>query len=543
MIYHLKRLGGLTHAWGFFSGLDFFSYYRPVGFVSFAADASVWGWHAGGFHITNLVLHCVNVLLVFALARRLVTPPVAGLAAALFAAHASNQEAVYWISARFDLLATCGVLATVLLATKRQAWYVAAAMGTFVLALLSKEAALAAPILVGAYEVFISRSRVRRVVAILCLMLALIVAYSLVRSVVGGLDPTGGASRLPKAAALLAGVAALMLLARTGWERAAAAAARLRPTTAAVVGILLAAAAVVACLAGGAGTPFREKLSFAGFAGFYLFSPIVAPAAPPYFLDPATSVYWLGGVAVAALAGIAAFAGRARLFADAAWLFIVVATAGALLPVSSLTEGQRYLYMGSVPVSLGLAKAVGEAAGRWRRPAVAAAVLYLCVCAWQVQLKGADWAWATGMLSRGAALVNADLPACDQGDVVFLTAPIGVRGVYSHFYHQTFSQDGGCEPGSYRASDPDGPDGPADRRAVGIRQAPGGHGACVSRELRLVDRSPRVHGGPAVAAHARLETPLGLVTSRPEGAAQVVTIDLAPSVDLQADPDLLLRSR
>ena len=131
MIYHLKRLGGLAHAWGFFSGLDFFSYYRPVGFVSFAADASVWGWHAGGFHVTNLVLHCVNVLLVFALARRLVTPSVAGLAAALFAAHASNQEAVYWISARFDLLATCGVLATVLLATKRQAWCVAAAMADF----------------------------------------------------------------------------------------------------------------------------------------------------------------------------------------------------------------------------------------------------------------------------------------------------------------------------------------------------------------------------------------------------------------------------
>jgi hypothetical protein len=210
----------------------------------------------------------------------------------------------------------------------------------------------------------------------------------------------------------------------------------------------------------------------------------------------------------------------------------VVATAGALLPVSSLTEGQRYLYLGSVPVSIGLALALGEAAGRWRRTAVAATVLYLCVCAWQVQLKGADWVWATGMLSRGAALVNADLPACDQGDVVFLTAPIGVRGVYSHFYHQTFSQDGGCEPRSYRAvirmvrtDQPIEVRWETARRLVVTAPAYGGNFVLSAdlREFTVAQRSQR---------SARLETPLGLVTSRPEGAAQVVTIDLAPSVDL-----------
>ena len=248
-------------------------------------------------------------------------------------------------------------------------------------------------------------------------------------------------------------------------------------------------------------------------------------------------------MAVAALAAAVAFAGRARLFADATWLFIGVATAGALLPVSSLTEGQRYLYMGSVPVSLGLAKALGEAAGRWRRPAVTAAALYLCVCAWQVQVKGADWAWATGMLSRGAALINADLPACDQGDVLFLTAPVGVRGVYSHFYHQTFSQDGGCEPGSYRALiRMVRVDQPIDVRWESARRlvvtAPAYRGNFVLstdlREFTVAQRSQR---------RARLETPLGLVTSWPEGAAQVVTIDLAASVDLRQTRILLLRSR
>jgi hypothetical protein len=532
VLYHLKRLGGLARPSAFFTSLDFFTYYRPIGFLTFAADAAAWGWRPGGFHITNVALHAVNTLLVFALARRLMAPSAAALAAALFAAHTSNQEAVYWISARFDLLSTCGVLATVLLATRPQPAWTAVAMGTFALGLLSKEAALAAPIIVGAYEVFINRSRPRRVIVIMALMLAVVGAYSAARSVVGGLDPTGGASRLPKAAMLAGGVATLVVLARTGWERAAGAAARLKPLPVALVGLLVLAAAAVACLPPGAGTPIREKLSFAGFAGFYLISPVVAPASPPFFLNPATPVYWAGGLLVTALVGLAAFAARARLVRDATWLFIVVATAGALVPVSSLTEGSRYLYLGSVGVSLAGAKLAVDATGRRRRVVLAVMAGFLAVSAWQIQVKGADWAWATGMLSRGSALVNADLPACGAGDVVFLTAPIGVRGVYSHFYQQTFSQDGGCEPASYRAvarlvrTDERIDVWWETPRRLVVR-APDYAGNFVLsadlREFRVEQRSRRT---------ARLETPLGLVTSRPDGRAQVVTLDLSPALDL-----------
>jgi hypothetical protein len=439
---------------------------------------------------------------------------------------------VYWISARFDLLATCGVLVTVLLATRPRARWAVVAMGAFALGLLSKEAALAAPIIVGAYEVFVRRSRPLRVVVVLVLMLGVIGSYSVARSVVGGLDPTGGASRLPKAVMLAAGVTALMVLSRTGWEGASKAAARLRAVPAAGIALLLVAAAALACLPPGAGAPIREKLSFIGFAGFYLLSPVVAPASPPFFLDPATPVYWLGGLAVAAVAGIVAFRARRRLFGDGTWLFICAATAGALLPVSSLTEGQRYLYLGSVGVSLAGAKLVADATGAWRRPAAAAAAIFLALSAWQVQVKGADWTWATAMLSRAAALVNADLPACERGDVVFLTAPAGVRGVYSHFYQQTFSQDGGCEPASYRAmvrmvraDQPIDVHWESPRRLV--LRAPAYEGnfllSADLREFRVEQRSRRT---------ARLETPLGMVTSAPDGRAQVVTLDLSPSVDV-----------
>ncbi len=532
VLYHLKRLGGIFQPAAYFTALDFFSYYRPLGFLSFAADGALWSFSPTGFHVTNVLLHAVNGLLVFALARRVMTIRAAALAAALFIVHSSNQEAVYWVSARFDLLATLFVLATVLLATRDRAVFVGASLATFGLALLSKEAALAAPIIVGAYEVFVRRSRTGRVVVVLGLMLAVIGGYAVLRSTVGGLDPTGGASRLPKAAMLVAGIGALVALSHFGWERWLNARPRVSTASALVaVGVVVAAAVAVSLLPG-AGAPLRQKLSFAGFASFYLFSPVVAPSPPPFFLNPATPVYWAGGLtAVVAMSGLFAFA-RRRVSADGVWLFIILATAGALLPVSSLTEGQRYLYLGSIGVSLGLAKWLADSGGRLKQAATVIVGLVLVVSVWQVQMKGSDWAWATGMLSRGAALVNADLPGCDQGDVVFAVAPVGIRGVYSHFYHQTFSEDGGCEPGSYRAL----------VRMVRADQA---------IEVRwedprtLVVRAPHYAGNFVLSADLRefaieqrstrsatLRTPLGLIVSRPDGDAQEVRLAVAPEVDL-----------
>ena len=532
VLYHLRRLGGIFQPAAYFTALDFFSYFRPLGFLSFAADAALWNFRPGGFHITNLVLHTANGLLVFALARRVMTVRMAALAGALFILHTSNQEAVYWISARFDLLATLFVLATVLLATRERAVWVAASLVTFALALLSKEAALAAPIIVGAYEVFVRKARTGRVIVVLGLMLAVIAGYAVVRSAVAGLDPTGGASRLPKAVMLIAGIGALIVLSRVGWKDWLDRTPRVGLAPAATAVVLLIAAVLAVSVQPVVGAPLRQKLAFAGFASFYLFSPVVAPAPPPFFIDPTTSVYWAGGLAaVLAVAGLLAFA-RRRVAADGVWLFIIVATAGALLPVSSLTEGQRYLYLGSVGVSLGLAKWCGDAAGRLRRPAALGVALVLVVSAWQVQMKGSDWAWATSMLSRGSALVNADLPGCDQGDVVFAVAPVGIRGVYSHFYHQTFSQDGGCEPGSYRAL----------VRMVRLDQA---IDVRWEEPRTLVIRAPRYRGNFVLSPDLRefaieqrsvrqatLQTPLGALVSRPDGDAQVVRLALAPEVDL-----------
>ena len=61
---------------------------------------------------TSILLHLVNTLLVFLLARRLLGAEASVVAAAMFGLHVVNQEAVFWASARFDLLATAGALGT-----------------------------------------------------------------------------------------------------------------------------------------------------------------------------------------------------------------------------------------------------------------------------------------------------------------------------------------------------------------------------------------------------------------------------------------------
>src|SRR3954451_16783023 len=51
------------------------------------------------------------------------------------------------------------------------------------------------------------------------------------------------------------------------------------------------------------------------------------------------------------------------------------------------------------------------------------------------------------MTAKGAQLVDSTLaPSCGTGHVVFLTSPVGTRGVYSHFYYETFEVPRGCMP-------------------------------------------------------------------------------------------------
>lgn len=127
-------------------------YYRPLNRASYLVDHWLFGMDPRAFHAVNVLLHLAGVLLLFALARRLLDarwPAV--LAAALLAVHPIHAEAVNFVTARNNLFAVAFALATLVLfvdATRRashaRAWLSGAA---FFLGLASKEqAAMVLPV-------------------------------------------------------------------------------------------------------------------------------------------------------------------------------------------------------------------------------------------------------------------------------------------------------------------------------------------------------------------------------------------------------------
>lgn len=104
-----------------------------------------------GYNLTSLLVHVLNVWLVFSLGVwRRIGWKVSSAAACFFAVHEGQQEAVVWYSAIPELLVVFFVLACVLLWILRyefpdraRLWY-GASLVAFVLALASKESAVAA---------------------------------------------------------------------------------------------------------------------------------------------------------------------------------------------------------------------------------------------------------------------------------------------------------------------------------------------------------------------------------------------------------------
>jgi hypothetical protein len=277
---------------------------------------------------------------------------------------------------------------------------------------------------------------------------------------------------------------------------------------------------------GPVGNLLREKLSVAAFALFYLTTPVLDNGTAS-FSDPSTSVYFLGGAAGLALLGGLALVLWRPLLNDGRFWFLGTMLFATLLPISALTEGERYLYLPSAASSIFLGVVIAELQGRWRKPALAATAIMLALSAAQVHLRIRDWIWAGTMTAAGARLVDAELaPSCNEGSVVFLTSPVGVRGVYTHFYYETFELPRGCIPELFqvvlRVQRVDAQvnvrwEGPG-RIVMTVPRYAGQFVA--SKDLRTFD--------VPIATDARLtlDTPLGTLQAEPDGSAARLTLTL-----------------
>ena len=162
---------------------------RPIVPFVWAALSILPGQLAWNVHMANLLLHALNALLVVALATRLGARRVEAIVAgAIFLTFPALTEALVWSSGMQDVLMTTFALAAILAvldADFSTGAAVAAAGGTLV-AILTKETAIAVPVLAWlvAWASPLGIGKGRRRIALVA-MSAVTIVYALVRMALG----------------------------------------------------------------------------------------------------------------------------------------------------------------------------------------------------------------------------------------------------------------------------------------------------------------------------------------------------------------------
>ena len=149
----------LVHSLSMSSVLDIFlstvnGSYQPLTFISYAVEISLTGNPYHTIHLVNLILHLLNIIILFRLLRILSNKLyVALIAALLFAIHPMNVETVSWMSSQGQLLCAFFLLIGLLSYLKylrvevRKKRYFRLSLLWFIFALLSNPIAIAFPFL------------------------------------------------------------------------------------------------------------------------------------------------------------------------------------------------------------------------------------------------------------------------------------------------------------------------------------------------------------------------------------------------------------
>ncbi|MFA6449518.1 MAG: tetratricopeptide repeat protein [bacterium] len=157
---------------GMFFSRDYVNF-LPLRMLSYAVDYHYWGLNPKGYHITNVIMHAVNCLLVFMLALYLIKHVArrewddrimigaAGIAALFFAAHPIHVEAVAWVSGRKEMLYSFFILLGMLFyvrsrtigATERANGGFAVVWLCFIAAMMSKGTALVFPFVLVFFDI------------------------------------------------------------------------------------------------------------------------------------------------------------------------------------------------------------------------------------------------------------------------------------------------------------------------------------------------------------------------------------------------------
>ena len=148
---NLRVLGGLSRdniAWAFVT--THASNWHPLTWLSHMLDCQLFGAKPGWHHLTNLLFHLANTLLLFAIFKRM-TGAIwqSAFIAAAFALHPLHVESVAWVAERKDVLSTFFLMLTILgyihyVKNSKVFWYLCT-LFIFVLGLMAKPTLVTLP--------------------------------------------------------------------------------------------------------------------------------------------------------------------------------------------------------------------------------------------------------------------------------------------------------------------------------------------------------------------------------------------------------------
>src|ERR1044072_2927665 len=135
-------------------------YYRPLFTIYLMIGCFLFGVSAPGWHIANILMHLLAVALTYLIIERVTKDRrLAVVSTLLFALHPLRSESVAWISGVTDLFLALFLLPSfyfyMIYRESGKTKHLIGALSLFLLAAFSKEPAVALPIFIVVYELFI----------------------------------------------------------------------------------------------------------------------------------------------------------------------------------------------------------------------------------------------------------------------------------------------------------------------------------------------------------------------------------------------------
>ncbi len=141
----------------------YFGNYHPITTLSYAIEYSLFELDPKPYHVDNLILHLLNIVLVFFFIYLLIGRiDVSSIIAIFFAVHPMHVESVAWISERKDLLYALFYIASLIsyffyLKSYKQIKYLILSLIFFILSLMSKSAAVTLPVILILMDYYMNK--------------------------------------------------------------------------------------------------------------------------------------------------------------------------------------------------------------------------------------------------------------------------------------------------------------------------------------------------------------------------------------------------